>query len=48
MEKQAIFAYVYHAQILSYNQRVLSNEGKVYDTRKQRESLMGLELTTDR
>jgi len=37
-------AYVNHARIRSWNQPVLSNEGKVSCSRKQR----GLELTTDR
>jgi len=37
--KQAMFAYVNH---------VLSNEGKVSCSRKQRGPLLGLELTTDR
>ena len=46
--KQATFAYVNHAQIHAWNQPVLSNEGKVSCSRKQREPLMGLELTTDR
>ena len=34
--KQAMFAYVIHARIRSLNQPVLSNEGKVYCSRKQR------------
>jgi len=46
--KQALFAYVNHAQICSWNQPVLSNEGKISCSRKQLEPLMGLELTTDR
>ena len=41
-------AYVNHAQIRSWNQPVLSNEGKVSCSRKQRGPLIGLELTTDR
>ena len=36
--KQAIFTYVNHAFIPSWNQPVLSNEGKVSCSRKQRES----------
>jgi len=39
--KQAIFAYVNHARIRSWNQPVLSNEGKVCCSRKQREPVMG-------
>jgi len=46
--KQAMFAYVNHARIRSWNQPVLSNEGKVSCSRKQRGPLLGLELTTDR
>ena len=46
--KQAMFAYVNHAQILSWNQPILSNEGKVSCSRKQGWLLLGLELTTDR
>jgi len=46
--KQVLFAYVNHAQICSWNQPVLSNEGKVYCSRKQRELLIKLKLTTDR
>ena len=46
--KQATFAYVNHAQIHAWNQPVLSNEGKVSCSRKQREPLMGLQLTPDR
>ena len=47
--KQAIFADVNHAWIRSsWDQPVLSNEGKVYCSRKQRGPLIGLELTTDR
>ena len=45
--KQAIFADVNHAWIRSsWDQPVLSNEGKVYCSRKQRGPLMGLEPTT--
>jgi len=40
--KQAMFAYVNHAQIRSWNQPVLSNEGKVSCPRKQRGPLLGL------
>ena len=43
-----MFAYVNHARIRSWNQPVLSNEGKVSGSRKQRGPLLGLELTTDR
>ena len=39
------FAYVNYARIRSWNQPVLSNEGRVSWLRKQREPLMGLELT---
>ena len=46
--KQAIFAYVNHAQIRSWYQTGLSNEGKVSCSRKQRDPLMGLELMTDK
>ena len=46
--KQAIFAYVNHARIRSWNQPVLSNEGKVSCSSKQRGPLLGLELTTER
>ena len=46
--KQAFFAYVNQAWIRSWNQPVLSNEGKVSCSRKQRKPLTGLELTTDR
>jgi len=46
--KQTLFAYVNHAGIRSWNQPVLSNQSKVSCSRKQRGSLMGLELTTDR
>ena len=35
-----------HARILSWNQIVLSNEGKVSGSRKQRGPLMGLKSTT--
>jgi len=34
--KQVIFAYVNHARIRSWNQPVLSNEGEVPCSRKQR------------
>ena len=37
-----------HARNRSGKQPVLSNEGKVFCSRKQRKPLMGLELTTDR
>ena len=48
--KQAMFAYVNHARICSWNQpdRVLNNEGKVSCSWKQRGPLLGLELMTDR
>jgi len=46
--KQAIFAEVNYAHICSWNQPVLSNEGKVSCSRKQRMPLMGLELKTDK
>ena len=46
--KQTLFAYVNHAWIRSWNQPVLSNEGKVSCSRKQQEPLLGLDLTTDR
>ena len=45
--KQAILTYVNHAQMHSWNQPVLSNEGKEFCSRKQRQPLMGLELTSD-
>jgi len=44
--KQAIFAYVNHARIRSWNQPVLSNEGKVSCSRKQREPLIWLSRLT--
>ena len=43
-----MFAYVNHARIRSWNQPVLSKEGKVSCSRKERGPLLGLELTTDR
>ena len=43
-----MLAYVNHARIRSWNEPVLSNEGKVPCSRKQRGPLLGLELTTDR
>ena len=43
-----MFAYVDHARISSWNQPVLSNEGKVSCSRKQQGPLLGLELTTDK
>ena len=43
-----MLAYVNHARIRSWNEPVLSNEGKVSCSRKQQKPLMGLELTTDR
>ena len=46
--KQAIFAYVNHEQICSWNQPVLSNKGKVACSRKQWEPFMGFKLITDR
>ena len=46
--KQAMFAYVNYAWSHSWNQPVLSNESKVSCSRKQREPLLGLKLTTDR
>ena len=45
--KQEPIAYVNHARIRSWNQPVLSSEGKVSCSRKQREPLMGLELMND-
>ena len=46
--KQALFAYVNHARIRSWNQPVLSNESKVSCSRNKRGPLMGLELMTDK
>ena len=46
--KQGLFANVDKARICSWNKPVLSNEGKVSCSRKQREPLMGFELMTDR
>jgi len=46
--KRAFFAYVNHTRIRLWNQPALSNESKVSCSRKQRETLMGFELTTDR
>jgi len=43
-----LFAYVNNARIHSWNQPVLSNEGKVSCSTKYWESLLGLKLTTDR
>ena len=43
-----MFAYVNHARMRSWNQPVLSNDGKASCSRKQRGPLLGLELTTDR
>mgnify|MGYP000488247438 CR=1 FL=1 len=43
-----MLAYVNQARIRSWNEPVLSNEGKVSCSRKQRGPLLGLELTTDR
>jgi len=43
-----MFAYVNQAWISSWNQPVLSNEGKVSCSMKQRGALLELELTTDR
>ena len=43
-----MFTYVNHARIHSRNQPVLSNQGKVSCSIKQRELFMGFELTTDR
>jgi len=40
--KQAMFTYVNLARIRSWNQPVLSNEGKISCSRKQRESLLVL------
>jgi len=45
--KRATFAYVKHARSQSWNQPVLSNEGKVSCIRKQREPLMGLTTESD-
>jgi len=36
-----------HACVCSWNQPVLSNDGKVACSTKQRESLIGFELTPD-
>jgi len=41
-------AYANHPKIYSWNQPVLSNNGRVSGLRKQPEPLMGLKLTTDR
>jgi len=46
--KQEMFTHVNHAQIRSWNQPLLINEGKVSCSRKQWEPLMGLDLTIDR
>ena len=46
--KHAIFAYVNHDSMRSWNQPVLRNDGKVSCSRKQRVPLMGLEMTTDK
>jgi len=46
--KQANFAYVNHTWIHSWNQPVLSNEGKVSRSMKQQELLMWLKLTIDK
>ena len=43
-----MFAYVNHAPIHSWNQPVLSNEGKVSYSRKEQGPLLRLKLTTDR
>ena len=40
IDKQADFAYVNNARIHSWTQSVLSNEGKVSCSRKQKEPLM--------
>ena len=45
--KQFLFINVNHARIPSWSQPVLRNEGNISCSRKQRESFMGLELTTD-
>ena len=45
--KQALFAYVNHIWICSWNQPVLSNEGKVSCSKKQWEILMGFKCKTD-
>mgnify|MGYP000116713757 CR=1 FL=1 len=45
--KQAHFAYVTHVRLRFWKQPVLINERKVSCSRKQREPLMGLELTSD-
>ena len=42
------FTCINHAQIRSWNQPVLSNEGKYSCSMKQREPLLGLKLTADR
>jgi len=46
--KPANFAYINHDRNRSWNQQVVNNEGKVSCSRKTREPLIGLELTTNR
>ena len=43
-----MFAYINHARICSGNHPVLSDEHKVFCSKKQWKPLVGLELTTDR
>jgi len=43
--KQALFAFLKQNKINSWNQPVLSTDGKVSCLMKQREMLMGLKLT---
>ena len=45
--ERSMFAYAKHSRIHSWNQQVLSNEGKVACPRKQQESDR-IELTADR
>jgi len=47
IEKQATFAYVNHAQIRSWNQLVLRNEGKVSCSMKQRPGAFDMARTHD-
>ena len=46
--KQALFTNVNPSRIRSWNQPVLSNDGKMSCPEKQREPLLGFEPTTDR
>ena len=43
-----MFAYINHARICSGNHPVLSDEHKVFCSKKQWKPLVGLEITTDR